>query len=82
MHEYVFPAWFAILVLLFLFFEARKQYRRFFEKGSANVLMCLEVVNNRFEGPKRRARNPRIMPRTEELPLYTLAEFNEKVAFW
>lgn len=37
-YEYGFPAWFALIALIFLYLETRKQYRRYFKKGSATVL--------------------------------------------
>ena len=76
--KYVFPAWFALVAVCFLFFETRKQYRRYFSKGRAKILGVVEIVNETYgqsaEGPKER-----LMPRTQVLPIYTVVEFNEKV---
>lgn len=38
MYNYGFPAWFGLIALIFLYLETRKQYRRYFKKGSAMVL--------------------------------------------
>ncbi|CAN0025142.1 unnamed protein product, partial [Ectocarpus sp. 6 AP-2014] len=80
-YDYGFPAWFGLIALIFLYLETRKQYRRYFKKGSATLLGCLQVVNESYTGddaaelPKRE----RLMPRTEDLPMYSVAEFNDKV---
>lgn len=72
---YVFPCWFAALAACFLFFETRKQYRRFFKKGVANVCGCVDLVNERHGDDGK----DRLMPRNGELPIYTVEEFNDKV---
>ncbi|CAM9704645.1 unnamed protein product, partial [Ectocarpus fasciculatus] len=83
-YEKAFPAWFGLIALIFLFLETRKQYRRFFKKGSAKVLGCVEIINERYKGEGGADDNgapqyQRLVPRTEDLPMYSLAEFNEKV---
>ncbi|CAM9319898.1 unnamed protein product [Pylaiella littoralis] len=78
-----FPLWFVVIAACFVFFESRKQYRRFFKKGSAKLCGIVEVVNPMYEadadGEDEDIVEDRLVPRTEALPLYTMAEFNEKV---
>ena len=59
---------------------------RYFRKGAANLCGFVELINEEYnpdgegeddgDGDKHR-----LVPRTEPLPLYTVAEFNEKVTF-
>lgn len=37
-YDFGFPTWFGVIALIFIFLETRKQYRRFFNKGSAKLL--------------------------------------------
>lgn len=37
-YDYGFPAWFCLIAVIFIGLEIRKQYRRFFKKGSAKFL--------------------------------------------
>ena len=79
--DYVFPTWLALMVVFFIFFETRKQYYRFFTKGSAHVCACVDVVNEEF-GDTAHGKNkprPRLVPRTEDLIIYSVLEFNNKV---
>lgn len=56
---------------------------RYFRKGSAKLCGLVEVVNSKYEreaeGEDEDDVEDRLVPRTEDLPLYTMAEFNEKV---
>ncbi|CAM9873857.1 unnamed protein product [Ectocarpus sp. 6 AP-2014] len=84
LYEKVFPAWLGLIALIFLCLETRKQYRRYFKKGSAKMLGCVEIIHERHDGKGDADENgvpqyQRLVPRTEDLPIYSLAEFNEKV---
>lgn len=59
------------------FFGDAPQY---FTKGAANLCGVVELINEEFsdEAIKKEV-DDRLMPRTEELPLYTTEEFNDKV---
>lgn len=46
-------------------------------KGAARVCGCVEVVNDDYVPTSSPSR---LIPRTEDLPLYTTAEFNKKVS--
>ncbi|CAM9611990.1 unnamed protein product, partial [Ascophyllum nodosum] len=76
--DYVFPVWFAVIAVSFLVCEGRKQYYRYFRKGAAKGCGCVEVINDEYyaEGG---ATMDRLVPRIERAPLYTVAEFNDKV---
>ncbi|CAM9152625.1 unnamed protein product [Ectocarpus sp. 12 AP-2014] len=83
-YEKVFPAWLGLIALVFVCLETRKQYRRYFKKGSAKILGCVEIINERHDGEGDADENgapqyQRLVPRTEDLPIYSLSEFNEKV---
>lgn len=57
--------------------------RRVLSAAAGAAAGCLQVINERYkcddeqgdEQPKRE----RLMPRTEDLPIYSVAEFNDKV---
>lgn len=53
---------------------------QYFDKGAANLCGVVEIINEEFsdEAILKKAED-RLMPRTEELPLYTTHEFNAKV---
>ena len=76
--DIAFPIWLGFMVLCFLCLESRKQYRRYFAKGAANVCGFMEVINEDHALTHDKAL-ARLVPRTEELPIYTMAEFNDKV---
>eukprot|EP00904_Undaria_pinnatifida_P011028 jgi/Undpi1/7055/HiC_scaffold_21.g09529.m1 len=76
--QYVFPVWFAAISLTVIFLESRKQYRRFFNKGTANCA-CVTVVNEGHFGANSGRTTMRLMPRTEEVEIYSVKEFNDKV---
>ncbi|CAM9317590.1 unnamed protein product, partial [Sphacelaria rigidula] len=77
--RYVFPVWLGIIPPIFLYLEVRKQYRRFFAKGSANLCGLVEVVNQEFSDEAiKEVIDDRLIPRTD-LPIYTTEEFNEKI---
>eukprot|EP00752_Nemacystus_decipiens_P002581 g2416.t2 len=82
-YDFGFPAWFALIAVIFIALEARKQYRRFFNKGSAKFLGCVQIVNERHNngegGGIGGAQLERLVPRTEDLPIYSVAELNDKV---
>ena len=46
------------------------------QKGVANVCGCLEIINEEFDGNVKQ----RLVPRTKDVPIYTLQEFNDKVS--
>ncbi|CAM9558139.1 unnamed protein product [Pylaiella littoralis] len=81
--DIAFPLWFLCVAVLFVILEARKQYRRYVKKGAASICGFFEVVNTKYDPDAVVADEvvpeDRLMPRTEALPLYTVAEFNEKV---
>ena len=56
---------------------------QYFTKGAANLCGVVELINEDFadEALKKEVED-RLMPRTEELPLYTTHEFNDKVDGW
>ncbi|CAB1101232.1 unnamed protein product [Ectocarpus sp. CCAP 1310/34] len=74
--DYVFPAWFALVAGGFLVFEAQKQYQRFFKKGAASVCGVVSIVNELHDGSMHKGR---LIPRTLDLPIYSVAAFNDKV---
>ena len=76
--NYVFPVWFAAISVAVICLESQKQYRRFFNKGAANCA-CVTVVNEGHFGAKSGRQTTRLMPRTEEVDIYSVKEFNEKV---
>ena len=53
---------------------------QYFTKGAANLCGMVEIINEEFsdEALKKEVED-RLMPRTEELPLYSTHEFNDKV---
>lgn len=60
-------------------------FDRYFRKGAANLCGFVELINEEFkaggdaDGEDDEDTKHRLVPRTEPLPLYTVAEFNEKV---
>lgn len=50
---------------------------QFFTKGTASVCGMVDIINDGF--PDEALKKARLMPRTEDLPLYTMEEFNDKV---
>lgn len=76
--HYFFPVWFAFISLSFVVLEFRKQYRRFFDKGVAKGCGCIELINEDYTPEDKKAMS-RLMPRTEDVPIYTINEFNDKV---
>ena len=60
-------------MLLFLLLQ-------YFKKGAANVCCVVPIVNQNFtDEDVNNGMEDRLMPRTEELPLYSTLEFNNKV---
>lgn len=61
----------------------RNTAHRYVKKGAASICGFFEVVNTKYDPDAVAADEvvpeDRLMPRTEALPLYTVAEFNEKV---
>ena len=53
---------------------------QYFAKGAASICGVVAIINEEFsdEALKKEVED-RLMPRTEELPLYTTQEFNDKV---
>lgn len=53
---------------------------QFFTKGVAQLCCMVEIINDDFsdEAVKKEVED-RLMPRTQDLPLYTTLEFNDKV---
>ncbi|CBJ27734.1 peroxidase [Ectocarpus siliculosus] len=74
--DYLFPAWFALVAGGFLVLEAQKQYQRFFKKGAASVCGVVSIVNELHDGSMHKGR---LIPRTLDLPIYSVAAFNDKV---
>lgn len=53
---------------------------QFFTKGSAHLCCMVEIVNDGFSDEAiKKVVEDRLMPRTENLPLYSTHEFNDKV---
>ncbi len=57
---------------------------RYFRKGAANICGFVELINEAYtpgdgQGNDENPSATRLVPRTEDLPLYTVAEFNDKV---
>ena len=77
MKDIVFPIWLGLMTLSFVCLEIRKQYRRYFSKGAAKLCGFMEVLNEEALG--RNQAPDRLVPRTENLPIYTMPEFNDKV---
>ncbi len=76
--EVLFPIWFALISVCLVYFETRKQYRQYVSKGHTKILGVVEIVNKKF-GESTEDPNDRLIPRTETLPIYSIAEFNDKV---
>ena len=76
---YVFPVWLAVISIAVVYLESRKQYGRFFNKGSANFCACVTVINEGFARAKQATKSERLIPRTGEQEIYTVMEFNDKV---
>eukprot|EP00904_Undaria_pinnatifida_P011388 jgi/Undpi1/737/HiC_scaffold_10.g04201.m1 len=76
----LFPIWLAVVPVFFIALETRKQFHRYFAKGAASICGVVAIINEEFsdEALKKEVED-RLMPRTEELPLYTTQEFNDKV---
>lgn len=72
--KYVFPTWSAAMLVIFVFCETRKQYFRFFTKDAARMHIGADLINE--SGANH---TPRLMPRTEDLIIYGVSEFNMKV---
>lgn len=53
---------------------------QYFTKGSVSLCGMVEIINDTYsdEALKKEVED-RLMPRTEELPLYSMHEFNNKV---
>lgn len=63
-----------------MIFASYAYLSQYFIKGSANLCGFVEVINEDFTDETiKRAVEDRLMPRTEDLPIYTTEEFNEKV---
>lgn len=50
---------------------------QFFTKGTASLCGIVDIINDGFSDED--LNKDRLMPRTEELPLYTMEDFNKKV---
>lgn len=75
---YLFPVWFVLVVGGFLVLEPRKQARRFFAKGAASICGVMSIVNEFHDDSVHKVEG-RLIPRTMDLPTYSVAAFNEKV---
>lgn len=73
----MFPVWFVVTAGAFIFLEGRKQYRAYFKEGVAN-LCGLVIVNDRG-GDAVPKDDGKLIPRTMNLPIYSVAAFNDKV---
>lgn len=78
MKDYLFPVWFVLVAGVFLVLETRKQARRFFAKGAASVCGVVSIVNE-FHDDSMHKVDGRLIPRTMDLPVYSVAAFNDKV---
>lgn len=78
MKAYLFPAWFVLAVGVLLVLETQKQTRRFFAKGVASVCGVVSIVNE-FHDDSIYKIDGRAIPRTMDLPTYSVAAFNDKV---
>ncbi len=53
---------------------------QYFTKGAASFCGVVELINEEFsDAAIKKQINDRLMPRTEELPIYNMHEFNDKV---
>lgn len=77
--HYVFPTWAAAVAVLFIVLETRKQYDRFFAKRVPPFCACTDIVNETHETSGHDTTSTRLMPRTEDLLIYSVSEFNVKV---
>ncbi|CAM9823746.1 unnamed protein product, partial [Discosporangium mesarthrocarpum] len=75
--RYTFPIWFSFLSLCFLYLETAKQLSKFRRKGKT-VCGCVDPDFQQGVDGLGTSMD-RLMPRTEEVPIYTTAEFNDKV---
>lgn len=75
----MFPVWLAVISIAVVVLESRKQYGRFFRKGSARFCACVTVVNEGHKGAELAWKNDRLIPRTGDQEIYTVMEFNDKV---
>lgn len=78
MKDYLFPIWFVFVAGVFLVLETRKQARRFFTKGAASVCGVMSIVNE-FHDDSMHKVDGRLIPRTMDLPEYSVSAFNDKV---
>ena len=76
--NYLFPVWFMVVGGIFLVLETRKQARRFFSKGAASVCGVMSIVNE-FHNDSVHKVDGRLIPRTMDLPAYSVPAFNDKV---
>lgn len=57
-----------------------RRHRQYFTKGSASLCGVVELINEDFSDEAiQKQVEDRLMPRTEELPIYNMQEFNDKV---
>ncbi|CAM9174754.1 unnamed protein product, partial [Laminaria digitata] len=76
----LFPIWLGLVPVFFLYLEVRKQFARYVTKGAANLCGIVELINEDFDDEAlKKEVEDRLMPRTEELPLYSTHEFNDKI---
>ncbi|CAM9198778.1 unnamed protein product [Choristocarpus tenellus] len=73
----IFPIWMGFLAFLFLIFEIRKQMQKYHRKGKTSC-GCMNPNYSPNESQNSMGMD-RLMPRTDEVPIYTTTEFNEKV---
>eukprot|EP00903_Cladosiphon_okamuranus_P012613 g11801.t1 len=76
----LFPIWLGIVPPVFFALEVRKQFKRYFTKGAASFCGVVELINEDFtdEAIQKQVED-RLIPRTEELPIYNMQEFNDKI---
>ena len=56
---------------------------QYFTKGAASLCGVVELINEDFSDEAiQKQVEDRLMPRTEEFPIYDMREFNDKVAVW
>lgn len=62
------------------FVKFANSFIQYFTKGAASLCGVVELINEEFTDEAiMKEVEDRLMPRTEELPLYTTHEFNDKV---
>lgn len=75
----MFPTWATAIAVLFMLLETRRQYGHFFTTKVVSFCVRAGVMNEEHETSGYDARTARLLPRTEDVLIYSVAEFNDKV---